>query len=105
MNSQSLFATIPGGQSIIDWFGYVPRFHDANILEMNLEMNGPFSMRIHGWKMTDKKDSKGYFVLEKHAVISVGFALVRHVDLRYFDSKGIISNLEFSGTLEKTEMA
>lgn len=30
------FAEIPGARDLIDWFGFAPHFHDAEILDIEL---------------------------------------------------------------------
>jgi hypothetical protein len=45
--------SVPGGQALIDWFGRTPRFHDAELLEINLASKGPSVLRIHAWQITE----------------------------------------------------
>jgi hypothetical protein len=57
---------IPGGQALIDWFGRVPNFHDADLIRIDLVSNGLSILNLWTWQMTDKVDDRGYFILEKH---------------------------------------
>ena len=34
MAANSVLQDIPGGKALFDWFGRVPRFHDAELLEI-----------------------------------------------------------------------
>lgn len=94
----STLAGIPGGQALMDWFGRIPSFHDAYLLGITLETRATSIVRVHGWNMTDKLDGDGYFILEKHAVVTFSLEGVTRVHLVDFDLVGII------GCLSLTEM-
>jgi hypothetical protein len=53
----------------------------------------PSTLRIHAFQMTDKVDQKGYFVLEKHAVVTLSLQEVTSVSLTDFNLPGIIHDL------------
>ncbi|HWE75563.1 MAG TPA: hypothetical protein VG328_20560 [Stellaceae bacterium] len=44
----SILDNIPGGEALFGWFGRVPRFHDANLLEISFS-DGAGLLRIHAW--------------------------------------------------------
>jgi hypothetical protein len=92
--NQSALGDIPGGQALTNWFGRVPRFHDAELLEVNLVSNGPSTLRVHVWQMTDKVDDKGYIVLDKHVTVVITLLAVSHVTLSDFNLPGIIFDLQ-----------
>ena len=94
----STLADIPGGQALMDWFGRVPSFHDGYVLGIALDMRGTSIVRVHSWNLTNELDTKGYFTLEKHAVITFSLEGVTRVNLVDFDQVGII------GCLSLTEM-
>lgn len=54
MSELGLFSQLSGGQDVIDWFGRIPRFHDAEILEFELKSGVPSLLRLHAWNMTDR---------------------------------------------------
>jgi hypothetical protein len=85
-----------GGQALIDWFGHVPSFHDAEILEIALNSRGPSTLRLHTWRLTDEVDGRGFFVLDRHAVVTVTLTAVRRAAISNFDLPGIISSLDIS---------
>jgi hypothetical protein len=88
--TNTTFSEIPGGQTLIDWFAHVPRFHDANLLEITLASKGTSTLRIHAWRMTDKVDDRGYYVLDKHVVVAIDLEEVTYVALTDFNLPGII---------------
>jgi len=97
MPSTSFLHDIPGGKPLLEWFGRVPRFHDAKLLEINFSSNGAGLLRIHAWNMTDKVDAKGYFVLDKHAIVTLTLEGVRAINCTDFDMvPGIIFDLEIA---------
>lgn len=65
-----LFAALPGGQAVIDWFGFVPSFHDAELDRLEVA-KGAASIALRAFRMTDAVDAKGVFVLDKHAVVTL----------------------------------
>ncbi|MGO9483823.1 MAG: hypothetical protein ACLPX9_04440 [Rhodomicrobium sp.] len=96
MTTKTALCDIPGGQELIDWFGYVPGFHDAYLLDANFMSNGQSSLRIHAFRMTDEVDDKGYFVLDRHVVVTITLEAVTHINLSDFNLPGIIFELTVS---------
>jgi hypothetical protein len=76
----ALFAALPGGRAVIDWFGFVPSFHDAELDRLELA-RGAASMALRAFRMTEAVDAKGFFVLDKHAVVTLHFSDVTGVHL------------------------
>lgn len=93
----SILQELPGGEALFAWFGRVPRFHDGELLEIAFFGKGQGRMRIHGWTMTDKVDAQGYFITEKHAVVTFDLEGVSVIDCTDFDMvPGIIFDLEIT---------
>ena len=91
----SVYASIPGGPELLDWFGRVPSFHDAEIIDLHLKRCGSSTLRIHAWNMTDKV-KKGYFVLEKHAVVEFSIDRITNLNLGDFNHQNVIDKLVLS---------
>lgn len=88
---------IPGGEALVEWFGRVPCFHDAELLEVTFSSKGAGLLRIHAWNMTDEVDAKGYFVLDKHAMVTLALDGVSAINCADFDMvPGIIFDLEIT---------
>jgi hypothetical protein len=95
--SGSALHDIPGGEALFDWFGRVPRFHDAKLLEITFSGKGSGLLRIHAWNMTNKVDAKGYFVLDKHVVITFALGAVSAINCTNFDIvPAVIFDLEIT---------
>ncbi len=97
MLPKSILSDIPGGKALLEWFGRTPSFHDAELLELMFSSKGAGMLRIHAWNMTDQVDAEGYFVLDKHAVVTFTLEGVSAVNCVDFDLvPGILFNLEIS---------
>lgn len=98
----STLRDVPGSEALVAWFGRVPRFHDAELLELTFHPNGVGRFRIHAWNMTDEVDAKGYYVLDKHAVVTLALVGVSVIDCTDFDMMpGIIFDLEITKAEEQ----
>lgn len=90
---------------MMDWFGYWPTFHDAEVLSIVLNRSGESRVEIHAFETTREADARGYFVLAKHAVITFnleGFPLdsegVTKVRVEFFIHQNVLN----SASVEKT---
>ena len=89
---EAMFADLPGGQAVIDWFGYAPSFHDAKLTELSFA-SGNAELKIAAFRMTSDIDERGYFVLDRHAMVILSLARVTGVDVGGEDAHSIISEL------------
>ncbi|MBV8830805.1 MAG: hypothetical protein JO217_00600 [Acidobacteriaceae bacterium] len=90
---------IPGAASVVAWFGYWPRFHDAEVLSITLNRSGPSRVRLHAWERTNEVDERGYYILRKHAIFTFeleGFPLdhegITRVRLEWFNHQNVLMN-------------
>ena len=88
---EKLFASLPGGQAIIDWFGFCPVFHDGPLERLELS-NGNAALSIRTFRMTSEIDANGFFVLDRHALVTLRMRGVTGVRLDG-DAGSIISEL------------
>jgi hypothetical protein len=86
--------SIVGAQELHDWFGYWPRFHDAEIVSLHLNRRSPSFLVIHTWEMTSKVDDRGFYVLEKHVVVEFVFDDVVELELGGFSHQNVIFGLD-----------
>lgn len=77
---EDLFGSLPGGQTVIDWFGFCPHFHDGNLERLELS-GGNAVLAIRAFRMTSKVDAAGYFVQDRHAVVTLRMRGVTGVKL------------------------
>ena len=88
---KELFASLPGGQAVIDWFGSCPGFHDAVLEKLELS-GGDASLFVQAHWMTKDIDERGFYVLDRKALICLHLRKVTGVRLEG-DASSIISGL------------
>ena len=84
---------IPGADALAAWFGHWPSFHDAEIHELHLNRHGASWLRVHTWRMTDRVDNDGYYVLERHVVVTFNMKQIATLVLDGFSHQNVISGL------------
>jgi hypothetical protein len=105
MREPSILDELPGGSALIDWFGHVPSFHDAELLEIELFSTKSSTLKIHTWMITEELDSQGYFVLDKHVVVTITMDQVINVTLSDFNLVGIIGHLSMTKVSDAYQFA
>jgi hypothetical protein len=88
---RDLFASLPGGQAVIDWFGFCPDFHDGTVERLELS-GGNAVLAIRAFRMTSKVDAEGYFVPDRHALVTLHMRGVTGLKLEG-DAGSIIAEL------------
>jgi hypothetical protein len=88
---EALFASLQGGQAVIDWFGFCPNFHDGTLERLQLS-NKTALLIVRSYRMTSKVSSEGFYVPDKHAAVTLLMRGVTGVRLDG-DAGSIISEL------------
>jgi hypothetical protein len=91
-----VLSEVPGGAALQAWFGRMPSFHDAEILELHLDRAGPSSLRVHTWDMRAETTDDGHFVLDKHVVVTFLLEEIVSLELSDFSPQNVIFGLELS---------
>jgi hypothetical protein len=86
---------VPGAQQLFDWFGYWPSFHDAEVLSIELNRTGVSKVRVHTFQSTSEVDSKGFYVCDKHCIVTFVVDDITEVELTQFNHQNVLSDLEF----------
>jgi hypothetical protein len=76
----TIYDAVSGGAELVRWFGQVPSFHDAEILSLYLRRKGGSVLCLHGWTNTGTVGRDGYYVLDRHAIVT--FTLYDVMDLQ-----------------------
>lgn len=63
-------ASLPGAQKLQDWFGFATNFHDDEVVSCVLGVKDA-ELKIISSRMTDKTDAKGFFIADRHAMITI----------------------------------
>ena len=75
-----VFEALPGGLELIEWFGFVPSFHDATLASLEI-VSSSATLRIAAFRMTRDVDEKGFFVTDRHTLVTINFSGVSGVSL------------------------
>ncbi len=92
---EHIYDQIPGGQALLDWFGYVPSFHDAEIVGLDLRRTGQSLLRIHYFiaPYVTEHEQGGSYVFEKHAVVTFALEDIMDLQLNGFSHQNVIGGL------------
>jgi hypothetical protein len=90
---ESVYRKLPGGTQLLQWFGRVPSFHDAEIVSLALNRRSPSLLTIHGWTMDGSKTQDGYFVQQKKAVVVFEIQDIVYLNLEGFSRQNVIDGL------------
>ncbi|QSX79368.1 Imm50 family immunity protein [Agrilutibacter solisilvae] len=88
---------VRNGKSLVEAMGYWPSFHDANVMEAS-RSGDSFSVTVHLFAMTDQVDSAGYYVLEKHHLVTIVMRGVESNSLPCDYSGDCLDSLSFQST-------
>lgn len=91
--SASVYESIAGGPELLEWFGRVPSFHDAEIIGLSLNRTTVSSLVLHAWNMTNVIGADGYYVNERHAVVTFFFEEIVDLLLEGFSPQNVIGGL------------
>ncbi|WP_112664648.1 Imm50 family immunity protein [Microvirga flavescens] len=86
--------SIEGWVDLLNWFGYTPSFHDAEILSLHLERGGLSTLKVYTWNVTRDVDKKGYGIHDRHVVVTFTMEDILDLHLEGFSSQNVIGNLE-----------
>jgi hypothetical protein len=86
---------IAGAQTLFDWFGYWPSFHDAEVLSIELNRTGPSKIEVHTFAATDAVNSEGAYICDKHCIVTLFLEDLEGVDLVDFNQMNVLSSLRF----------
>ena len=88
---------ITNHDAVVNFYGYWPSFHDANVPEYRAPTfeNPLLEFTLHTRQMTNEVDSKGYFVLKKHALVKFYFDCLADVQMDEFGANNILFDVSF----------
>ncbi|MFI0846171.1 hypothetical protein [Mesorhizobium sp. IMUNJ 23232] len=84
IETSPLFATIPGAAEVVDWFGFVPTFHDAEVVGLDLRRRAPSRLNVYFWRGLNQTDERGHFICDRHAVVTFVMTDIIHIQLKGF---------------------
>jgi len=80
--------------AVTAWFGRVPRFHDCEIVSIDLRRDPePTIVRLHAFEMSSEIDERGYFKLVKHALVTFQLRGIIEQDFAYWNHQNALNEL------------
>lgn len=101
----SIYSEVSGGKALLEWFGEEPSFHDAEILCVVLNRSGTSMLQVHGWRMTSEITPDGYFVLDRHAVVTFHLTGITDLVLDGFSAQNVVSGVVLRRAAERGRSA
>ncbi len=90
MTEDELRSSVPGSASFIDWFGYWPMFHDAEVVSCELQRAAASRVVVHTFEMTKEIDANGFYVLDKHALVTFLLSGLQAVEVADFNDQNAL---------------
>ena len=70
MVQETILAEIPSASALVEWFGYWPSFHDAEVLSILLKREGESCVKVHTFQMTNDLNASGHYGCIKHVTVN-----------------------------------
>src|SRR5580765_4442884 len=104
VNPQTSLANLPGAQVLIDWFGVWPSFHDAEVISIELNRESASKLRIHYFSTSNRTNERGYYITEKHAIVSFIMEDIAQLQLTDFNQQNVLSSISVTPIETKYEI-
>ena len=93
MADQAKFPDAPGAAELFAWFGFWPTFHDGEVLSVHLNRAGLSHLRVHTWERTNELDSRRYYVVRKHVIVTFFLEGISELELDGFSHQNVLAEL------------
>ena len=90
---QNAIHEVPGADALFQWFGYWPDFHDAEVLEIDLNRSGSTRVFVHTFEMSNQVGECGCYVCLKHVIISFLLEGLKTIQLQRFNHQNVVSEV------------
>ena len=86
--------SVVGWVSVVDWFGFSPNFHDAEIVSVDLRRDPEASfVRVHTWRTNKDLTESGHFRQDRHALVTFKIKGIQSANLIGWNHQNVISKL------------
>lgn len=87
---------IKNANKIIDFFGKWPSFHDAEMVEVRLNRNGPIlEITLYVFSTLAEVDKNGHYKLDRSCFVVMRFSSVEQLELMDFNEQNVIFGIDF----------
>ena len=96
---RALLETVRGGPKLIEWVGYATNFHDAELLQIDLQRDSPSEIRLRYWRYQPGST----FEIRDHCVVSIQIEDVLDLEIDGFSARNILFSLMFGAPQDRPE--
>ena len=80
--------------AVIGWFGSIPRFHDAEVVSLELLREPkPSHLRLYAFRMNSDLDERGYYRLDLHALVTFTFSGILEMEIGNWNHQNALMSL------------
>ena len=84
---------VPGLTDLIASFGYMPTFHDAEVLSVSLDPSRESRVVVHTFEITNEVVKDGSLVCRKHLVVTFIIKGLLQASVQEFNKQNVLSGL------------
>jgi hypothetical protein len=93
----SPISRITNSEALTRIFGTWPAFHDAEVLQISLDRDGPagpeLESQIHVFEMTAEVTQEGFYELRNHTLATLAFSGVDELRIEDFNQQNVLYGL------------
>jgi Immunity protein 50 len=104
MDQNEIIDQVPGAQGLVDLYTCWPSFHDAEVVSLELNRQGRSRIKVHTFATMKEIDSRGYYVTDKHTLVSFLLEGVSSLQLNGFNHQNVIFGIDLKRTLAGYEL-
>jgi hypothetical protein len=94
VEERRFWSQLPGGREVIEWFGGVPHFHDAEIVSLTLDRSGPSRLAVHFFRLQHSPAFRPNVMRPANdAIITFEFDHIVDLSLEGFSPQNVIYGL------------
>lgn len=84
----------PGWDSVVEWFGFVPTFHDSEIVALELRREPELSvLKLAYWRTNDDLTEAGTYRQDRHAIVVFEIDGIEELRLDGWSKQNVIDGL------------
>ena len=85
---------VEGFQTLAEWYGGTPGFHDGYMLALRIDFPAEAIFTVHAWRTTNRVNESGYFEHERDFVATLRMTSLSDIHFETdYDGPGIVGSL------------
>jgi len=96
---------IDGWAALEEWFGFSPKFHDAEVISVDLRREPePSVIRVHAWRTNSDLDTNGYYRTDRHATVAFEVNGISEMQLDGWNRQNVLYEMWIAAAEEGCEV-